>query len=60
MELFFIVILCILFTVLLGIFINYLINPIEKRISFTKIAAIGSFLGLIIGLFFYWQQFISV
>ncbi|HDE6890396.1 TPA: hypothetical protein PDW76_002676 [Staphylococcus aureus] len=59
METLFIILLIILLSIGIGVFFNNLINPVDKRVSFKKIVIVGIFLGIVIGLFFYWQQIIS-
>ena len=59
MEASFIILLIILLSIGIGVFFNNLINPVDKRVSFKKIVIVGIFLGIVIGLFFYWQQIIS-
>lgn len=54
------IIVIILMTIGIGLFFNYLINPVDKRIPFRKIVFVGFLLGIIIGLFFYWEQIISL
>ncbi|MEB7656828.1 hypothetical protein P3U62_06360 [Mammaliicoccus vitulinus] len=60
MEVLFMIIVIILMTIGIGLFFNYLINPVDKRIPFRKIVFVGFLLGIIIGLFFYWEQIISL
>ncbi|CPQ84737.1 MULTISPECIES: hypothetical protein [Mammaliicoccus] len=59
MEALFIILIIILLSIGIGVFFNNLINPVDKRVSFKKIVIVGIFLGIVIGLFFYWQQIIS-
>ncbi|WP_436863373.1 hypothetical protein [Mammaliicoccus sciuri] len=59
MEPLFIILIIILLSICIGVFFNNLINPVDKRVSFKKIVIVGIFLGIVIGLFFYWQQIIS-
>lgn len=59
MEALFIILIIILLSIGIGVFFDNLINPVDKRASFKKIVIVGIFLGIVIGLFFYWQQIIS-
>lgn len=56
----FMIIIIFLLTIGIGSFFNYLINPVDKRTPFIKIVFVGFLLGVIITLFFYWQQIISL
>lgn len=60
MEPLFMIIIIFLITIGIGLFFNYLINPVNKRIPLVKIVFVGFLLGIIINLFFYWQQIISL
>ncbi|WP_157819877.1 hypothetical protein [Macrococcoides caseolyticum] len=58
MTLMIILILSIIITILVGIFINNRINPIEKRLSRKQVFTAGTLIGLVIGAFYYYQQLI--
>ncbi|TDM12132.1 hypothetical protein [Macrococcus lamae] len=48
-------IICIVLTVLIGLFFNTLLNPVGKRIAVSKIISVALIIGLVIGGFYYWQ-----